>query len=177
MAGILIPIVCYAIIVAIVGRLSWSIWKQRRNRNKPEWPPYPVVDATDEEMDRRHAELRDGLSRKALGAERARRLWHKLAEAEIGEGLIHQSHRDFCGHGLIRTQDGVILCDIQDGSYPGTPIATWTTEAEFIDFFSRQSDFSMSGWDLGEPVFFTDDGWYRNNQRLTAAIVDKFLRT
>lgn len=176
MAGIIIPIVCYAIIAYLVARLSWSIWKQRRhNGNLPE-PPYPLINATEEEMNRRHAELRDRLSRKALGAERARRLWEKLQKAAIGEGLIHQSHRDFCGHGLIRMQNGVILCDILDGSYPGPAIATWATEAEFVAFFARQSDFSMSGWDPAEPVFFTEDRWYRNNQRLTFAIIDAFVQ-
>jgi len=176
MAGIIIPIVCYAVILYVVGRLSWSIWKRRRSKPGQDRPPYPVINATEEEMDRRHAELRDRLSRKALGAELARRLWERLQKAGIGEGLIHQFHRDFCGHGLIRTEDGVILCDILDGSYPGPPIATWATAEEFVEFLARQSDFSMSGWDPAEPVFFTEDHWYRNNQRLTSAIIAAFIQ-
>ncbi|WP_117190572.1 hypothetical protein [Rhizobium terrae] len=175
MAGIIIPIVCYAIIIALIGRLSWSIWRERRNRGKAAGPPYPLINATEAEMVRRHEELRGRLSHDALGAERARRLWEKLQRAKIGEGLIHQFHRDFCGHGLIRTADGVILCDILDGFHPGAAIATWATEAAFVAFFSRQSDFSMSGWDPDEPVFFTEDSWYRDNQRLTAALMDRFI--
>lgn len=174
MAGIIIPIVCYAIIFYVVGTISWSLWKQRKNK-PPAWPPYPLINATEEEMDRRQAEVRDMLSHKALGAERARRLWDKLQRAEIGKGLIHEFHRDFCGHGLIRTEAGIILCDIEDGHFPGPAIATWTDERAFVDFFARQSDFTMSGWDPAEPVFFSEDKWYRNNQRLRAGIIDRFL--
>ena len=45
----------------------------------------------------------------------------------------------------------------------------------FVAFFARQSDFSMSGWDPGEPIFFSDDDWYRNNQRLTRAVMERYL--
>ncbi|MFB9951414.1 hypothetical protein ACFFP0_21405 [Rhizobium puerariae] len=175
MAGIVIPIACYAVIVYVLGAISWSLWKQRKNK-APAWPPYPVIDASEEEMNRRRVELRDRLSHKPLGAERARRLWRRLQAAGIGEGLIHEFHRDFCGQGLIRTEAGVILCDIQDGHFPGPAIATWASEAEFTAFFSRQSDFSMSGWDPAEPVFHTEDEWYRNNQRLRTEIIDRFLQ-
>lgn len=175
MAGIIIPIVCFAVIIYVVGTISWSIWRQRRS-TAADWPPYPLINASDEEMDSRAAELRNLLSCKPLGAERARQLWEKLQRAKIGEGLIHQFHRDFCGHGLIRTDAGIILCDIQDGCFPGAAIATWSTEEEFVAFFSRQSDFTMSGWDPAEPVFFTEDSWYRNNQRLTTTIIDGFLQ-
>lgn len=175
MAGIIIPIVCFAIIAYVVGTISWSIWRQRKSRAAG-WPPYPLINASDDEMDSRATELRDRLSRKQLGTERARQLWDQLQQAKIGEGLIHQVHRDFCGQGLIRTDAGIILCDIQDGHFPDAAIATWATKEEFIAFFSRQSDFTMSGWDPDEPVFFTEDSWYRNNQRLTTAIIDRFRR-
>jgi hypothetical protein len=97
-------------------------------------------------------------------------------QEQLNHGVIYDFHRDFCGQGLIRTEAGVMLADVQDGgSYFGEPIAEWATEAEFIAFFARQSDFSMSGWDAGEPVFFTDDDWYRNNQRLTRAVLERYL--
>ena len=175
MAGIIIPIVCCAVIIYVLGVAGWSVWRQRKTR-QPAWPPYPLINATEEEMDRRRAEVRDRLSHKALGAERMRRVWERLQGAKIGEGLIHEFHRDFCGHGLIRTETGVILCDIQDGFHPGPAIATWASEEEFVAFFSRQSDFTLSGWDPAEPVFYTDDTWYRHNQRLSQAIFDRFLR-
>ena len=69
-----------------------------------------------------------------------------------------------------------MLCDVQDGgAYFGQPIAEWKSEEDFVAFFASQSDFSMSGWDAGEPVFFTDDDWYRNNQRLTRAVLERYL--
>ena len=47
----------------------------------------------------------------------------------------------------------------------------------FVAFFARQSDYSCSGWDEGEPMFFTTDSWYRNNQRLTRAVLERYLAT
>ena len=93
-----------------------------------------------------------------------------------GRGVIYDHHRDFCGQGLIRTKTGIMLCDVHDGGASfGPPIAEWTSEGAFTLFFARQSDFSMSGWDANEPVFFTGDDWYRNNQRLTRAVLERFL--
>ncbi len=90
--------------------------------------------------------------------------------------MIYDRHRDFCGQGLIRTSDGVMLCDVQDGGYLlGSPIAAWSSEAAFVGFFAEQSDFSCSGWDKASPVFASDDEWYRNNQRLTRAVLERFL--
>ncbi len=137
--------------------------------------PYPLIDATEEEMARRAAELRDRLSREPFGEARAKALWRRLMSINDGEGLIAEFHRDFCGQGLIRRGDGVVLCDIFDGGgATGDVIAAWREEADFVAFFARQSDFSCSGWDISEPVFFTEDAWYRNNQRLTARSIDRF---
>jgi len=152
-----------------------SVWSIRRPKG-PWQPPYPLIDATEEEMARRAAELRDRLSREPFGAARATSLWGRLSSVKDGDGLIREFHRDFCGHGLIRRGGGIILCDIFDGGCnTGDAIAVWESEADFVAFFARQSDFSCSGWDEGEPVFHSDDSWYRNNQRLTRAAIDRFL--
>ena len=119
--------------------------------------------------------LRDELSHTLFGEVLARDVWRALMACPVGEGVVHSFHRDFCGQGLIRTEDGVKLCDIQDGGYStGEPIAAWRTEAAFVAFFARQSDYTCSGWDATEPVFATDDEWYRNNQRLTRDLLQQF---
>jgi len=40
---------------------------------------------------------------------------------------------------------------------------------------ARQSDFSCSGWDPAELVFFTTDEWARNNQHITREKLYRFL--
>ena len=92
----------------------------------------------------------------------------------VGEGLIHEFHRDYCGHGLIRTEAGIKLCDILDGHHPGEAIAEWRSREDFVTFFAEQSDYSCSGWDDTSPVFFTTDEWHRNNQRLTREKLRRF---
>lgn len=167
----IIPLLALAAIVTVL------VTALRSMRRPKAWkPPYKLIKASPEEMERRAVELRDRLSRKPFGEVRATALWRRLASVGEGEGLIVEFHRDFCGHGLVRRADRVVLCDIFDGGgYTGDPIATWGDETDFVAFFARQSDFSCSGWDEREPVFHASDAWYRNNQRLTGAAIDAWL--
>lgn len=171
MAAIIIPLIALAIIVFVLWVAIRATIQARRN-------PQAIESTTRSEEDRRRVSesLRDALDKRPHGAPLAERIWRKLMAEEPNHGVIYDFHRDFCGQGLIRTEGGVMLADVQDGGvYFGAPIAEWATEAEFVAFFARQSDFSMSGWDAGEPVFFTDDDWYRNNQRLTRAVLERYL--
>ncbi len=171
-----IPLICLGLIAWIVGSILQSM-RGKTSADMPAWPPYPLTDASEEEMERRHLECRDRLSHAPFGARVARDLYRKLITCEPGTGLIHQFHRDYCGHGLIRTRDTITLREIQDGGHSvEEPIAQWDSEADFVAFFARQSDFSCSGWEPAEPVFFTDDRWARNNQRLTWEIIRKFVK-
>lgn len=167
----LIPLLALAAIAIVLFAALRSI-----RRSRPWQPPYELINASPEEMERRAVYLRHRLSRKPFGAVRVTALWRKLASVGEGEGLIVEFHRDFCGQGLVRRGDRVVLCDIFDGGgYTGDPIAAWDNETDFVAFFTRQSDFSCSGWDEREPVFHSTDPWYRNNQRITGAAIDAWL--
>lgn len=163
MSATLIPLAALAIIAFVLVAVIRAV----RNPVPAPPPPWQGTTLGEEEMRQRREELRDALERTALGIPLARRLWRRLRAEPVEKGLIHEHHRDFCGHGLIRTEDGVKLCDILDGHLGGAAIAEWKDEESFVAFFARQTDFSMSGWDAGEPVFHTRDDWYCNNQRLT----------
>lgn len=171
MAATIIPLLALAVIVFVL----WTAIRATISQGKT--PPHS--DNTTQSEEERHritVSLRDRLSRKPLGTPLSERVWRKLHNEAPGNGVIYEHHRDFCGQGLIRTENGVMLADVQDGGlYFGSPIAEWTTEADFVAFFARQSDFSMSGWEAAEPVFFTEDDWYRNNQRLTRAVLEWYL--
>nr|WP_298099146.1 hypothetical protein [uncultured Shinella sp.] len=171
MAAIVIPLLALAVII-------WVLWTALRANAEARRNPQAIESATRTEDERRRIveSLRDRLSREPLGAPLAERLWQRLMKEAPNNGVIYDRHRDFCGQGLIRTPEGVMLADVQDGgSYFGPAIAQWATEQAFVAFVARQSDFSMSGWDAGEPVFFTEDDWYRNNQRLTRAVMERYL--
>lgn len=171
MAATVIPLIALAVIVFV-------LWIAIRANIEARKTPYRVESTTRTAAERRRIaeSLRDALSRKPLGAALAERLWRKLTNEMPGNGVIYDHHRDFCGQGLIRTEDGIMLADVQDGGvYFGPPIAEWKTEEDFVAFLARQSDFSMSGWDASEPAFFTEDDWYRNNQRLTRAVLERYL--
>ncbi|HKU99738.1 MAG TPA: hypothetical protein VJR58_30870 [Vineibacter sp.] len=136
----------------------------------------PPRNRTPEEGRQVAAMLRDQLDRRPFGDALAAAVWSALMRRPPGQGVIVDFHPEFCGQGLIRTDDGVKLCDVQDGGgSTGPAIATWRQQDDFVDFFARQSDFTCSGWDPSEPIFATDDEWYRNNQRLTRAVLERFL--
>lgn len=115
------------------------------------------------------------LDRRPFGEHLAGKLWRQLDRCKDGEGLIHEHHRDYCGHGLIRSAGRVMLCEIQDGHMPGPALASWRNGEDFVPFFARQSDWTCSGWEPSEPVFYTEDPWRRSNQRLTRAIIRRFV--
>lgn len=148
-------------------------WPRRANRDETTARPAAPREAGGYATAER---LRDALSRTPFGEALARRLWRRLEQFPDGEGFVKEFHPYFCGHALIRTAAGVRLCDAEDGGMSfGSTIAEWTDEDEFVAFFARQSDYSCSGWDPGEPVFATDDAWYRNNQRLTREALEGFV--
>ncbi|MGX1788131.1 hypothetical protein ACWIGM_15385 [Bosea sp. NPDC055332] len=166
MAATIIPLIAWAVIIVVI------VAAVRANRGPR--GPLPSRNGGEESVRAYGLALRDKLDRALFGPVLAGRVWDRLMGCKPGEGLIHEFHRDFCGHGLIRTEGGVKLCDIQDGHYPGKAIAEWHSRDEFVAFFAEQSDYSCSGWDETSPVFFTDDEWYRNNQRLTREKLRRF---
>ncbi|HEV7257615.1 MAG TPA: hypothetical protein VGN82_07515 [Bosea sp. (in: a-proteobacteria)] len=160
MAATIVPLLTLAIIVIV---LIVALVPRRRVANG---------DPSQIESDRRAYALvlRDRLDRALFGPALAGQIWDRLMQCPVGEGLIHEFHRDYCGHGLIRTDKGVKLSDILDGHHVvGPAIAEWPSREGFVSFFAEQSDYSCSGWDASSPVFVTEDDWHRNNQRLTRA--------
>ncbi|WP_186418268.1 hypothetical protein [Bosea sp. CS1GBMeth4] len=165
MAATIIPLIAWAVIIVVIVA---ALRANRRPRGAR------TSQSGGEDSVRAYALiLRDRLDRALYGPVLAGQVWDRLMSCKVGEGLIHEFHRDFCGHGLIRTEEGVKLCDIDDGWHPGAAIAEWRSREEFVAFFAEQSDYSCSGWDETSPIFFTEDEWHRNNQRLTR---DKLLR-
>lgn len=165
MAATMIPLIAWAVIIVVVVA---AVRASRRPAGA-----LPGQNGGEDSARAYALVLRDRLDRVLFGPVLAGQVWDRLMTCKVGEGLIHEFHRDFCGHGLIRTEEGVKLCDIDDGWHPGEAIAEWRSRDEFVAFFAEQSDYSCSGWDETSPVFFTEDEWHRNNQRLTR---DKLLR-
>jgi hypothetical protein len=166
MTATIIPLIAWAAIIVVVI----AAVRANRARRGP-----LLAESGGEEAVRAYALiLRDKLDRALFGPVLAGQVWDRVTARPVGEGLIHEFHRDYCGHGLIRTRDGVKLCDILDGHHPGEAIAEWRSREDFVAFFAEQSDYSCSGWDEASPVFFTDDEWHRNNQRLTREKLQRF---
>src|SRR3954447_23479225 len=152
------------ILLVLIAGIAFVLPRLGRPRQTKEEPMPVARMLTEDSIRARALELRDQLDRSPFGEALSRMVWRALMVRPIDEGLVHEFHRDFCGHGLIRTEHGVKLCDIQDGGHStGSPIAEWHTEDAFAIFSARQSDFTCSGWDGAEPVFATDDEWYRGN--------------
>lgn len=167
MAATIIPLVAWAVIIVVI------VAAVRANRGPR--GPLPSQQAGEEAVRAYALVLRDKLDRALFGPVLAGQVWDRVMTCPVGEGLIHEFHRDYCGHGLIRTETGIKLCEILDGHHPGEAIAEWRSRDDFVAFFAEQSDYSCSGWDESSPVFFTSDEWHRNNQRLTRAKLLRFV--
>ncbi|MCP4564627.1 MAG: hypothetical protein GY873_24835 [Bosea sp.] len=167
MAATVIPLIALAVIALLI------VAAVRANRGPRS--PLPAQNGGEEAVRAYGLVLRDRLDRSLFGPVLAGQVWDRVMTRPVGEGLIHEFHRDYCGHGLIRTEAGVKLCDILDGHYPGEAIAEWRSREEFVAFFAEQSDYSCSGWEQSSPVFATSDEWHRNNQRLTREKLRRFV--
>ena len=95
------------------------------------------------------------------------RVWRHLRKCRVDQGIAY-GHRDYCGHGLVRSADGVALVLVEDG-FPREVLRMWRDEDAFVDFWARQSDHTCGGHAKGEPLFSTTDDWLRDNQRITLA--------
>ncbi|WP_103717585.1 hypothetical protein [Bosea psychrotolerans] len=172
MATIIVPLISAAIIVGLITALL----VRRPGARMPNAEEDAPGQSGEERVRAYGLVLRDRLDRTPFGPELPRMVWRKLMTCPPGEGLVREFHRDFCGQGLIRTQDGVKLCDIFDGGlHTGDAITSWPSEEAFVGFFAAQSDYSCSGWDETSAVFATQDEWYRNNQRLTREGLQVFI--
>jgi hypothetical protein len=122
------------------------------------------------------------LSTQPLGGDIARRLAVALIEASqipdhsFEGALVANSHRDYCGHGLLHQDGKFLLAEVFDGFLQHEkPIHTWDSINAFVECFAVQSDFTLAGLDPQSPVFYTTDNFSRNNQRLTELIIRGFV--
>ena len=118
--------------------------------------------------------------RTLFGRDMAQRIWLRLMRMRPINGMkmngIYLVHRDYCGHGLIRVEDGIELTEIYDGMPRGS-LRTWTDAESFIDFWSQQSDFSCSGHDASAPAIFLRGKWeYPDNPRIDRKRLEGTLR-
>ena len=90
----------------------------------------------------------------------------KQSDVPYSKVTLLQSHREYCGHGLVYEHGEYKLCAIYDGT-PRDLIKSWKNEKSFVDFWEKQSDFSCSGADKTQKVFHTGSKFSLNNQRLT----------
>lgn len=170
MAATIIPLAALGIIIAVLV-MAWPRKHQPPASGPAPAPPEPRPLTAEQHaiLDRHDREIREMmLDRTPFGEALARRMWRKVTASRIDDGIIPNRHRDYCGHGLVRTAAGAALREIEDGHAMGMPnIASWDDEESFVAFFARQSNHSVNGYDPAEPAFHTDDEWSRGNQRLT----------
>lgn len=108
-----------------------------------------------------------GLSRRKVGRDLARRVVARLVERD-GRYGVYNTHRDYCGHGLVFQAGRFRLVEVHDGyARDGRTLMSWDDQDSFIDWLARQTDFSLSGADPSKPELHTSDPFKLNNQRLT----------
>ncbi len=118
-------------------------------------------------------EVINSLSREKIGVELAKKVADKLKQGK----QLYYSHRDYCGHGLMYKDDSyhifrIIDADIEDA----LTLEKFNLPEEFINFLARQSDYSFAGADSNEILFYTNNLFELNNQRLRKTRLEKFTK-
>lgn len=104
------------------------------------------------------------LSKEKIGSSLARNIakWLKTKKS------LYKSHRDYCGHGLQYKDEKYCIISVNDGLLDFSDVVfSFNTTDEFVSFMTRQSDYTMSGASKAESVFYTENKFLLNNQRLT----------
>ena len=115
---------------------------------------------------------RDSPSKEQYGKDFALAIARKLIikkEACVG------SHRDYCGQGLIYDEKtgNFGICYVNDG-YTDTPILSFKGTDEFVSWFSKQSDFTLGGFEEGNELY-EKELFTRGNQRISKESLQTFL--
>ena len=119
-------------------------------------------------------EVLNRLSRESVGPALASRVAARLVK-DAGRKGIWNSHRDYCGHGLIYRESQLCLVQVHDGlAKDGLMVGAWNSEAEFAGWLARQSDYSLSGAEPGEALLYTSNPSQINNQRLTRVRLEEY---
>jgi len=92
------------------------------------------------------------------------------------ERFLSYVHRDYCGHGLIKQGGKYGIYIVHDGIFdPNFIICSFSSRDQFIQYLSRQSDYSFSGADSSEHELHTLKSFELNNQRLSIARLTQFV--
>jgi hypothetical protein len=112
------------------------------------------------------------LDRRPYGLELATRLAALLRSA--GHQLAY-GHRDYCGHGM-RAASGSYCLEVYEDGLPSRRVASWPDERSFIDALASWSDYICSGCDPDASIFAAESEFELNNQRITRARIEEYLR-
>lgn len=120
-------------------------------------------------------ELIDKLSRRKFGEHLARRVVTQLKIDDHNRGGLYHDHRDYCGHGIVYRDGTFMLLRVIEGWIERSDtLATWDDEEAFVAFLADQSDFSCSGGDSEAKLFYTDDEFELNNQRINESWMEEY---
>jgi hypothetical protein len=104
------------------------------------------------------------LSRKPIG----RPLAEAVATRLQAGGSLHETDKEYCGHGLFWTRGRFVLTEVWNGdALIESRYTLWSDREPFVAFLAAQSDYSLAGADPQVPELFTADPFHLNNQRLS----------
>jgi hypothetical protein len=120
------------------------------------------------------------ICKQPFGRDLAMRAANKLYSEKEGCFGIGNVHQLWCGHRLAWHKGNLVIGGTNDGyfEYNTSFIKQWKVDEkeEFIEWLSKQSDYSLSGWDENSEGFHETDMFYRNNQRITRERLEDFVK-
>ncbi|MBF9222077.1 hypothetical protein [Hymenobacter ruricola] len=93
----------------------------------------------------------------------------QVADVLLRGARLAHAHRDYCGMGLEYRNHEFYYGEVWDGYYVEAPKAALATRDAFVQWLARQSDHSLSRVEETDP-------WYWDNQTITRARLEEFVR-
>jgi hypothetical protein len=92
---------------------------------------------------------------------------------KIFKAVFFGYHSDYCGTGFEYKENSFNFVKVDEGVYT-TIVKKLNNEEEFIEWLSKQSDFTLGGFDKDSDLF-EEDEFYRGNQRIDKKLLNKIL--
>eukprot|EP01080_Neovahlkampfia_damariscottae_P009294 gene9294-1382_t len=117
---------------------------------------------------------RDDNSTEPFGKEFSLSVVNKL---KVKKEACVNIHRDFCGICLVYDEksDDFSVSYVNDGYIEKESIVKINGTDQFVDWLSKQSDFTFSGHDERSELY-EESNWTKDNQRITRKKLIDFLK-
>ena len=73
-------------------------------------------------------------------------------------------------------KEGTFEIAVSYDGFKDRTVKKFRNEIEFVNWLSKQSDFSLGGFDQNEKDLYEESAYFRGNQRITRQDLEEYLK-